>query len=175
MQSKTGLLVGVFHDRDNAEKAYDQLREKGYDEQEINVLMSSETRERHFKKTDGHADSEMGNKAAEGVGIGSAIGGTLGAIVGAVAAIGTNLLLPGLGLVVAGPFAAAFAGAGAGGLTGGIVGALVGAGIPEEKAKIYNEALKNGRILISVAPHSVEEGREITENWKNLKAEDVSA
>ncbi len=67
-----------------------------------------------------YADSELGNKAAEGAGVGGAIGGTVGAIAAAIAAIGTSLVLPGLGLVIAGPIAAALAGAGAGaGAAGG--------------------------------------------------------
>ena len=50
----------------------------------------------------------------------------------AVAAVGTTLLIPGLGIVVAGPLAAVIAGAGAGAATGGLIRALVGWNIPEE-------------------------------------------
>ena len=55
----------------------------------------------------------------------------------AIAAIGTSLVIPGLGLVVAGPLAAALAGAGAGGTAGGLIGALVGHGMPEDRTKKY--------------------------------------
>ena len=176
--SSTRLLVGLFRDRDNAEQAYDGLKEKGYTDDEINVLMSSDTRSRYFGDDDNKDkddNNDLGKKSAEGAGVGSAIGGTIGAIVGAVAAIGTNLLLPGVGLVVAGPLAAALAGAGAGGLTGGIIGALVGMGIPEDRAKIYHEGLKNGRILISVVPHSDEDAAKIAEAWRACQAEEVSS
>ena len=70
----------------------------------------------------------------EGLGVGAAVGGGVGATLAAIFAVGSNVVVPGLGLVVAGPIAAALAGAGAGGATGGLVGALVGAGIPEERA-----------------------------------------
>ena len=43
----------------------------------------------------------------------------------AVAAAGTSLAIPGLGVVIAGPLAAALAGAGAGAATGGLLGAQV--------------------------------------------------
>lgn len=54
--------------------------------------------------------------------------------------------------LVAGPLAAALAGLGAGGAAGGIVGALVGAGIPEARAKRYEQRLNNGGILLGVRP-----------------------
>ena len=86
--------------------------------------MSKETRERHFAGTTAGQETELGNKA--GAGIGGAIGSTVGAIIAAVAAVGTSLALPGLGLVIAGPLAAAIAGAGAGAAGDGLIGARVG-------------------------------------------------
>ena len=69
-------------------------------------------------------------------------------VVAALFAVGTSLVIPGLGLVVAGPIAAALAGAGAGGATGGIIGALIGAGIPEDRARDYERGINDGGILI---------------------------
>ena len=130
------MLTGMFRDRESTEGAYRNLRDRGYSDDEINVLMSDATRNKYY----GDSDTELeGNKALEGTGAGAAIGGTLGAIIGGIAAIGTNVILPGLGLVVWGPIAAALAGAGAGGITGGLVGALVGWGIPEERAVEYEK------------------------------------
>jgi uncharacterized protein YjbJ (UPF0337 family) len=128
-QEQNRMLTGLFSDRESTENAYRSLRDRGYTNDDINVMMSDQTRDSWFTEDD-YDDDELGSKALEGAGAGSAIGGTLGAIIGGIAAIGTNVLLPGLGLVVAGPLAAALAGAGAGGLTGGLVGALIGSGIP---------------------------------------------
>jgi hypothetical protein len=83
-----------------------------------------ETRKRYFSNETA-TDSELGNKAMESAGVGGAIGVTAGATLATVAAIGTSIAIPGLGVVIAGPIAAALAGAGAGGLTGGIIGALI--------------------------------------------------
>ncbi|MCA1992356.1 MAG: histidine kinase, partial [Coleofasciculus sp. S288] len=47
--------------------------------------------------------------------------------------------------------ASTLAGAGIGAATGGIVGALVGMGIPEERAKVYNERIKAGDYLLMVS------------------------
>jgi len=83
-----------------------------------------ETRKRYFSNETA-TDSELGNKAMESAGVGGAIGVTAGATLATVAAIGRSIAIPGLGVVIAGPIAAALAGAGAGGLTGGIIGALI--------------------------------------------------
>ena len=132
---RTSVVTGLFRDRDSAERAYRAVTSRGYTNDEVNVIMSDDARKKHFG--DDTVETELGNKAAEGAGIGSAIGGTLGAIAAAAAAVGTTLLIPGLGLVIAGPLAAGIAGAGAGGIAGGLVGALIGWGIPEEHIKHY--------------------------------------
>jgi hypothetical protein len=167
------LLVGMFNDRENAEKAYHELKEMGYTSDEINVIMTAEGHDRHFKENAMRSKSEMGNKALEGTGTGAAIGGITGGIAGAIAALGTNLIIPGLGLVVLGPLAAGLAGAGAGGLTGGIIGALVGAGIPEEKADVFQEGLKNGNIVLAVHPHSVADAENLSQHWREYHARDI--
>lgn len=169
--SNSSIVTGLFPDRESAEKAYQSASDLGYGRDDIDVLMSDETRERHFGEA--QDDSELGNKAAEGAGIGGAIGGTVGAISAAVAAVGTSLVMPGLGLVVAGPLAAALAGAGAGGLTGGIVGALVGWNIPEERAKEYEEGIRKGGILMGVKPRSDEDAERFAQEWRNHRAENV--
>ncbi|MBK6772767.1 MAG: hypothetical protein IPG78_11730 [Ignavibacteria bacterium] len=117
--------------------------------------MSNDTRNKYFKDDDG--ETEVGTKAMEGAGTGSAIGGTIGAVAGVIAALGTSLIIPGLGIVLAGPIAAGLAGAGAGGITGGLIGALIGSGIPEERAKVYESGVKDGGIVMGVNPRNKED------------------
>jgi hypothetical protein len=168
----SGLVTGLFRDRDSAERAYQSVSDRGYGRDDVNVVMSDETRKRYFP--DGSAaETELGSKAAEGAGVGGAIGGTLGAIAAAVAAVGTSLAIPGLGIVIAGPLAAALAGAGAGGLTGGLVGALIGAGIPEERVKHYESGIKEGGILMGVKPRSKEDAEYLSESWKKHNGEHI--
>ena len=121
MGTNDSMLTGLFRDRDSAERAYQSISDRGYSREDVNVVMSDETRKRHFSGSPAGRETELGTKAAEGAGIGGAIGGSLGAIAAAIAAVGTTIALPGLGLVIAGPLAAAIAGAGAGAATGGIV------------------------------------------------------
>ncbi|PKQ46136.1 hypothetical protein CSW08_04655 [Confluentibacter flavum] len=166
-----GMLTGMFRDRESTENAYNTLQERGYTKDDINLVMSDETREKHFSGD--VEDTEIGTKAAEGAGKGSAIGGTVGAIAGVIAAIGTSLVIPGLGIVIAGPIAAGLAGAGAGGLTGGIIGALVGSGIPEARAKLYESGIKEGQIVIGVKPRNDEDARYFENNWRTNKGEEI--
>lgn len=171
-QANNRVLTGMFRDRDSAERAYNSVTSRGYTNDDVNLMMTDETRSKYFSDADANDDG-LGSKALEGAGAGSAIGGTLGAIIGGIAAIGTNILLPGLGLVVAGPLAAALAGAGAGGLTGGLVGALVGSGIPEDRAKEYEEGVKNGGIVMGVNPRTDEDAEYFENEWRNYRGESI--
>lgn len=158
------LVTGMFTDRDSAERAYNSMYDRGYTGDDVHIMMSDKARDTHFGNRE--VKTELGNKALEGAGTGSAIGTTLGAVAGAVAAIGTNLILPGLGLVIAGPLAAGLAGAGAGAATGGIIGALVGAGIPEERAKIYEDGVKKGNIVLGVHAKNDEDADYFANDWR---------
>jgi hypothetical protein len=169
--TKRPLLTGMFSDRDSAERAYNSLHERGYTKDDVNLIMSDDTRKKHFGDTT--VKTELGNKAVEGLGTGSAIGGAIGAIAGIVAAIGTSIVIPGLGMVIAGPIAAGLAGAGAGGVAGGLIGALVGWGIPEERAKIYESGVKNGKIVMSVKPRNEEDAVHLENRWRNSRAEEL--
>ena len=164
-------MSGMFSDRSSAEKAYESMHSRGYGKDDVNVLMSDDTRKTHFG--DNTPDSELGDKAMEGAGVGSAIGGTAGAIIGAIAAIGTSVALPGLGLIIAGPLAAALAGAGAGGLTGGLVGALVGSGIPEEHAAEYESGIKDGGIVMGVKPRNAEDAKYFEEEFRRHNGDKI--
>jgi hypothetical protein len=163
-------MTALFRNRDQAEKAYQMLIDRGYDADEISVIMSDETRKRDFASG---RDTELGTKAAEGAGVGGAVGATVGAIAAALAAVGTSVVVPGLGLVIAGPLAAALAGAGAGAITGGLLGALVGAGIPEERAKVYETGINQGGIVIAVQPKSAADAADVEREWKRFGGEQV--
>ncbi|MEO5570164.1 MAG: hypothetical protein ABIT08_05640 [Bacteroidia bacterium] len=165
------MLTGMFRDRESTENAYNTLHERGYTKDDINLVMSDETRKTHFSGD--VKETEIGTKAAEGAGKGSAIGGAVGAIAGVIAAIGTSLVIPGLGLIVAGPIAAGLAGAGAGGITGGIIGALVGNGIPEERARLYESGVKNGNIVMGVRPRNEDDAKYFEEKWRAHKGEEI--
>jgi hypothetical protein len=82
-------------------------------------------------------------------------------------------LIPGLGIVVAGPLAAAVAGAGAGGVTGGIIGALIGSGIPEERAHVYEKGVKEGNIVMGVDARDQADADYFENNWRNNNVAEI--
>jgi uncharacterized protein (TIGR02271 family) len=172
-QKRSEVITGMFRDRESAERAYTSLSERGYSKDDINVIMSDETRNKYYPEGSDAADTELGTKALEGTGTGAAIGGTTGAILGAIAAIGTSVALPGLGLLVAGPLAGALVGAGAGGAAGGLIGAMVGSGIPEDRAKEYEAGVKEGGIVMGFNPRSDEDAEYFEREWNTNKAEGV--
>ncbi len=160
------LVTGVFKTRVAAEAAVDAIIKRGYTRDDISVLMSDATKSKEFA-------IETRTHAADGLGYGAAVGGTVGAVLAAIAAVGTSIALPGIGLVIAGPIVAALAGAGAGGAAGGVIGALVGAGIPEHRAKVYDAGLRSGGILIGVEAKTNEDGERIEKLLVDLGAEHV--
>ncbi len=155
----TRWVTGMFFNLAQSESAVAALEQRGLPRTAISVLMTDATRSRHFRdaSADTAADAE---KAAEGAGVGGAVGGVIGATIAAVAAVGTVIAFPGLGLVVAGPLLAALAGGGAGAATGGFMGALIGLGLSEDRAVYYEKGLQEGGILVGVsAKDEVEVGQ----------------
>jgi hypothetical protein len=42
------MLTGMFRDRESAESAYNSLSSRGYSHDDVNLMMSDETRKKHF-------------------------------------------------------------------------------------------------------------------------------
>ncbi|STY29197.1 Uncharacterised protein [Legionella wadsworthii] len=158
------MLTAYFPDKASAEAAYQSYLDKGYSPEDINVIMSEESKRKYF---DSDLVKNEKTKAPEGLGIGGAIGAGLGAILGGIAAVGTSLAIPGLGIVIAGPIAAALAGAGAGSISGGIVGALVGWGIPEDRAKEYEQGLQSGGIVMAIKQRPNQDYSDLESDWNS--------
>jgi hypothetical protein len=171
-EKKQKMVTAVFRDRNDSEEAFDYLFHLGYTDREINVLMSDRT---HSSLLAEHHEPPhpAGSMAPEGMGVGGAIGTAVGATLAAVAAIGTTIALPGVGLLIAGPIAAALAGGGAGAVTGGAIGALVGAGFTQQNAEAYEEALRNGGVVLGVVPRNKEHAKAIEERFKELRGDNV--
>ena len=165
--SNRDLVTGLYDSPETAGKAYQDLTTRhGYKADDISVVMSDDTRKKHFGNVKPGHEFKEGTKAAEGAGIGGGIGLGVGAAIGAVVAAATSIAIPGLGLVVAGPIAGAIAGAGAGGATGSLLGCLIGAGIPEERAAEYERGIKAGGVVLGTrardAAHAAELERDFT-------------
>jgi len=172
MANKQSMVTGVFRDRSAASRFYDWLLDRGYRPDEVNVLMTEKTRASYHSEGE-EGRIKKGSKTAEGMATGGAVGTAVGAAAAAIAAIGTSVVIPGLGWVVAGPLFAALAGGGAGAVAGGVIGALVGLGISESNAKAYEEALRAGGVVMGVVPHNSDDADAIEKHFEEEHADNI--
>jgi hypothetical protein len=143
-------IVGSFDNFEEAQQVMRELQQGGFPQSDISIIANNVTGQ---YGTEGQlpADapatlSDTGSGAATGAAAGGLLGGAAGLIVGLM-----GLAIPGIGpIVAAGPLAATLAGAGAGALAGGLIGGLTGAGVPEEEAHVYAEAVRRGGALVTV-------------------------
>jgi hypothetical protein len=163
-----GALTALFESREDADSAYGWLLKNGYNSSDIHLLMSEETRQK-YHYTEAAEPEATPEDAIVGLEAGVAVGGGLGAALGIVAGVGAAVIIPGLGLAVAGPLAASLAGAG--GMMGGALGALYGSSLPEEEAQKLEQTIREGSILISVQPHDAEEAALIESAWRERGGE----
>lgn len=143
MDNQNKNIEGVYDTEQEAILAVEDLKRQGYRAEEISVI--SKNREDVDFITE-----ETGTKAGAGAATGAVTGGTLGGLTGLLAGVGA-LAIPGIGpIIAAGPIAATLTGVAAGAGVGSLTGALIGMGIPEDEAKIYDESVKEGKILVLV-------------------------
>lgn len=164
-------LTGLFVDTEAAEGAYRACLERGYDLEEVNVIVSEGTRKKLLASHD-EIQSELASRKAEGGELGGPKGGRVGLLVTVFAAVGAAVTVPALGFVV-GPIAVALTAAGAAGVAGGLIAALGKWGIPAERTRAYETAVKKGAILIMVEPRSTADARALEERWKKLGGRDI--
>ena len=153
-------VIGIFADREDAEDAIVSLKQEDYNPKDISIIMRDSQESQDFTHSTG---TNVVGGATTGATTGAVIGGIAGLLVG----IGA-IAIPGVGaLLVGGPLAAALglsgaaattvSGAATGALAGGLLGALMGLGIPEEDARIYEDRVRAGGILVAVLARPGEE------------------
>jgi hypothetical protein len=154
-------------DEGQAIRIVDELRNAGFSNNDISVLLPDKSSTREFAVA-------KGTKAPEGAITGVSTGGVLGGALGWLAGIGA-LAIPGIGpFIAAGPIMAALSGAAVGAATGGIVGSLVGMGIPEYEAKRYQNRVREGRILIAVHSENSDQTKRAKQIFEDRGAEDIA-
>lgn len=144
--------VGVFTHRRDAEQALHELRDSSFPMDRVSVVVRDADRNDNIAGA--QVGEQVGNKADEGATVGLLSGGALGGLTGLLVGLGA-LAIPGVGPVMlagaaATTLATTLAGAGIGAVTGGLLGGLVGLGIPEERARVYNERVERGHYLVIV-------------------------
>jgi len=142
MAANRSTVVGVFDNIDQAEKAVRDLRQAGFEPQQIGFIMKDPSKVDEFQKSAlQEAAPDADSKAGEtGAVLGGALGGMLGVLVAG--------MFPGVGAAILG--ASLLATIGSGAAVGGLVGALVGMGLPREDAHFYQAEYEAGRPILTV-------------------------
>ncbi|NDJ24989.1 hypothetical protein GS682_25750 [Nostoc sp. B(2019)] len=144
--------IGIFHSRQIALQALDELRISGFPMNKISVI----TKKPQFdEQLDSSDTSESTITPAEGARAGGLAGARAGGLLTLVAGLGI-LLIPGFGPALAvESVLATLLGSGASAAAGGLIGALRGWFLPEEAAQLYSDRVSQGDYLVTI--ESIEE------------------
>ncbi|KTC78770.1 hypothetical protein [Legionella cincinnatiensis] len=99
----TAKLIEIFPNLVAAEKAYKYALDCGYVPKDIAVIML----ENYY---DSNLITKENTNTLEDIGRGGATGATIGGILGLIIAMGGNFIVPGIGVIIAGPIAGLFVG-----------------------------------------------------------------
>jgi hypothetical protein len=177
----TNTVIGLFWHRGDAECAFDAALALGHKPEHINLVLTDATRTRSFP-ANRPSDSALADKVAQGAPdesgagvLGGPMGGTVGTIAPVVAAVAAATLIPGLGLVLAGPAAAALTAAGAVAVAGGLLALLSDWGIPKDVIERYDAGVRDGGIVIGVNSSSTSDAKDLAQRWRACGAAHVDA
>ncbi|GAC22496.1 hypothetical protein GMES_0186 [Paraglaciecola mesophila KMM 241] len=154
------VITGLFKNPAEASAAITMLEHKGFSDANISLVANDSITKDSFALTE-HS------KLPEGVAIGASSGGVLAAIVGGLAAVGV-VATGGVGVLASGPLVAALAAGGAGAAAGGIIGGAIGLAIPEHEVKFYEDAIKEGSVLVGVHYDNSDQKDLIKETFKHF-------
>jgi hypothetical protein len=137
----SNIVVGVFEQPADAEKAVAALWQAGFAHDRVDMIT------RDQGKGPGTPRLAIQKHAGEGAARGAAIGAGAGAAAGLI----TGLLLPGIGTVLTGGLLAVVVGGAALGAAGGsFVGPFVALEMSEEEAHHYSRHVEEGRTVVLV-------------------------
>jgi len=153
-------VFSLFEAYEDCEEALDDLVDRGFDEEEINVIVDEEVTKTHLDidldRVDVKATDELGEEV-KGLDI--------------LLGVEQPVVVPGLGDVyAAGDVATVLVKTAAGPDTGGLVGALVEFGVSQPMAHAYVEAMEDGGLLfwLRTSDNRASEGAEILREHNGL-------
>jgi hypothetical protein len=167
-------VVGIFTSRASAERAIEQLRALGIPEEHVNCLLPGASPEQ--LEAVPTTDAEQ---PGVGMAVGGVVGGATGAFGGLAGAAIVSAVVPGIGPVMAiGLVAAALLGLG-----GAVAGATAGdalentleVGLPKDELYIYQDALRQGRLVLVVLTEDKDQVDEVREALASAGAESIDA
>jgi alkanesulfonate monooxygenase SsuD/methylene tetrahydromethanopterin reductase-like flavin-dependent oxidoreductase (luciferase family) len=132
-------VFGLVPDEETAKRVVHAVLDAGVPPRCLSVMAATQ-RETDRLAADVHAHSGHGSM------MGANLGGALGWLAGAA-----TLAIPGLGLfVLAGPILGMVSGAALGAAIGNLRGGMVEIGMPDQVVDRYQEAVRNGHVLVAV-------------------------
>jgi hypothetical protein len=157
-----GTIAGIFNSMKEAQDAFSELQtQAGFRAEELVLLTPGSS----AKELDGVPTAD-GEQPGMGTAIGGVVGGAIGLAAGTVVA---NLVLPGIGTILAvglGAGALGIGGAVAGAAGGGAIENQLSGGLPKDEVFLYEDALRQGRTVViatSTEDEVVEKGRGVIE------------
>ena len=160
------IITARFQDKTSAQEALHRLENLGVTEDQVSMILS--------ETTHGEIVEEKETKSEEGIVAGGIAGGLVGAVIAAVLSAGA-LAVPAAGIVISGWLVSAAAGMGAGMAAGGVIGGLIGAGIPEDEAKLHEDAVRQGAVLLAVKPENETQAETIRSTFTQSQAQNIAA
>lgn len=152
MSDSLKTVVALFDDLAQARAAVQDLRDAGYQDNEVSLAANAAADEysrlfdengKYYQGSDVYSEQ---TPAVVGAEVGALVGGLGGLLLSL-----TFLPIPGVGpIIAAGPITATLVGAIGGALAGGLIGALTTLGVPEEHAEVYAEGLRRGGTLVVI-------------------------
>jgi len=141
--NQQSTVVGVFENRENAERAVSELRAAGFENDRIGVVGR--------ESGDGSTSSDAEQRGENGM-AGAATGAAIGAGAGGLVALGIlSGFIPGIGpAIAAGTLGMVLSNVGLGAAAIGIAGTLVGIGMPQDEAEHYESEFQAGRTIVTV-------------------------
>ena len=163
-------VVAVFAKREGADAALEWLRVDGLEKRSVSIL-GPKTKAEDLPPEFDHSRQHQNEIASYWA--------KWGAMFGAVAGAGPVSIALAAAAVGLGPLAMAVA-AGAGAMVattgiGALASALVGAGIHERQAKLYEQAIKDGKFVVVVHSDDAGQLRIAKQELERLGAESVDA
>jgi hypothetical protein len=152
-------VIGLFANREEAERAIDRLVQAGFAPSEIGVVGPGEAGEPEFKKS-----------AVAGVGGGAVVGAIAGGLLG----LASMAVAPGIGpIVTAGAWLPPLIGLVTGGSVGGTAGGLLAMAGTDDEGLHYRQEIQAGRFLVNVATDDTEKARTALEEAGALEVADL--
>jgi hypothetical protein len=143
------IRAGAFSDLRSADRAVARLLAAGFSKEQITVVCSNETKERHFSQFEHHfpqfEDLAPSNSKEP---MGPVAGASIGAAMGGLSAIAFGLASGGVPLLIAG-----LAGVSGGCVMGGFLDAILTEEGESKFGKFYDRAIQNGKILVAAEDH----------------------